>query len=69
MQTSKQESKMIKDTREKLEVRKKNIAENFQVSHEGTMELEFKPVKYMGLKERLQMTKMKICVCADLYIK
>lgn len=59
---SKQESKMIEDTQEKMKVRKKNIAENFQVSHEGMMELEFKPIKYMGLEERLQMTKMKICV-------
>lgn len=44
---SKQESKIIKDTQEKMEVGKngsqeKDLAEDFQVSHERMMELEFK---------------------------
>lgn len=60
---------MIKDNTGKMEVRKKNLAENFQVFHERMMELEFKTIKYMGLEERLQMTKRKIYVCSDLYTK
>lgn len=44
---SKQESKIIKDTQEKMEVGKngsqeKDLAEDFQVSHERMMKLEFK---------------------------
>lgn len=60
---------MIKDNTGKMEVRKKNLAENFQVSHERMMELEFKAIKYMGLEERLQMTKKGKSMYAQIFIK
>lgn len=61
--------KWLKTTQEKWKSEKKNLAENLQVFHERMMELEFKTIKYMGLEERLQMTKRKIYVCSDLYTK
>lgn len=42
---SKQVSKIIKDTQEKMAIRKKNLTENFQVSNERLIELEFKAIK------------------------
>lgn len=64
---SKQESKMIKDTQEKMAVWKKNCTENLQVSNEGMMQLAFKAINYMGLEERLQITKMKIYMLRFVY--
>lgn len=47
--------------------KKKNLTENLQVSNEGMMQLAFKAIKYMGLEERLQITKMKIYMLRFVY--